>query len=95
MAKDNDKVMQYKIEQNIKQKPAPKPAPKDVQSESSKMQQAEEEKQRKVDLEYENYMKGDKTRLKDQGGSMFAKGGSIKSASSRADGCAIRGKTRA
>ena len=112
MAKD-DKVMQYKVDQNIKQKPEPKmnysireltktvttpnkkQPPKDVQSESSKMQQAEEEKQRKVDLEYENYMKGDKTRLKDQGGSMFAKGGSVKSASSRADGIAIRGKTRA
>ena len=97
MTKDTGKVMQYKIEQNMKQKPAPKPAPKDVQSESSKMQQAEEEQQRKVDQEYENYMKGDKTRLRDQGLAPFGKkkGGMVKSASARADGCAVRGKTRA
>lgn len=116
MAKDDGKVMQYKIEENMKQKPAKddrvlvdrlttvmkkkpalKPAPKDVQSESSKMQQAEEEKQRKVDEEFENYQKGDATRLRDQGLAPFGrkKGGMIKSASARADGCAIRGKTRA
>lgn len=96
MAKD-DKVLMDRLTTVMKKKPAPKPEPKDVQSESSKMQQAEEEQQRKVDQEYENYMKGDKTRLKDQGLAPFGrkKGGMIKSASARADGCCIKGKTRA
>ncbi len=49
-------------------------------------------KDRRVKEEQEAYDKYDKTRLKDQGG--FKKGGSVKSASSRADGCAMRGKTR-
>ena len=43
--------------------------------------------------ERESYEQYDKTRLKDQGG--FKKGGKVKSASARADGIAIRGKTRA
>ena len=43
--------------------------------------------------EREAYEQYDKTRLKDQGG--FKKGGKVKSASARADGIAIRGKTRA
>jgi hypothetical protein len=107
-------------------KPAPKPAPapKDVQSESSKQDQENEAKDRKAKAEYDNYMKGEKTRLKDQGSSffnfkkggsvsrpdlqkinkpsarsgkneLFNSGGGVKSASARADGCAIRGKTRA
>jgi hypothetical protein len=65
MAKDDDKVMQYTIAQNMKSK---KQAPKDVQSESSKMQQAEEEKQRKVDQEYEAYQRGQKQEAKDNAG---------------------------
>lgn len=42
--------------------------------------------------EREAYDKGEATRLRDQGG--FKKGGAVKSASSRADGIAQRGKTR-
>lgn len=93
MAKD-DKVLMDRLTTVMKKKPQPRPAPKsepkptlkqepkDVQSESSKMQQAEEEQQRKVDEEYENYMKGDKTRLRDQGLAPFGrkKGGVIKKA---------------
>ena len=45
-----------------------------------------------VKKEREAYEKYDKTRLKDQGG--MKKGGKVSSASSRADGCAVRGKTR-
>jgi hypothetical protein len=75
--------------------PKPMPAPKETQSESSKQDQENEAKDRKAKEEYDNYMKGEKTRLKDQGGSFFNKGGSVKSASARADGCCIRGKTRA
>jgi hypothetical protein len=76
-------------------KPMPKPAPKDVQSESSKMEQENERLDKMQDEGYKRYQEGEKTRLKTQGGSMFKKGGSVKSASARADGCAIRGKTRA
>jgi len=80
-------------------KPAPKPtpAPKDVQSESSKLEQENERLDRMQDEGYKRYQEGEKTRLKDQGSSIFGKkkGGAIKSASARADGCAIRGKTRA
>ena len=68
---------------------------KDKQSESSKQEQENEAKDRKAKAEYDNYMKGEKTRLKDQGSSFFKKGGKVSSASKRADGCAIRGKTRA
>ena len=68
---------------------------KDKQSESSKQEQENEAKDRKSKAEYDNYMKGEKTRLKDQGSSFFKKGGKVSSASKRADGCAIRGKTRA
>jgi len=103
--------------------PKPVPAPKETQSESSKQDQENEAKDRKAKADYDNYMKGEKTRLKDQGGSFFKKGGSthsrpdlqkinkpntrsgknelfsngggVKSASARADGCAIRGKTKA
>jgi hypothetical protein len=60
-----------------------------------KRKQENEAKDRKAKAEYDNYMKGDKNRLKEQGSSFFNKGGSVKSASARADGCAIRGKTRA
>ena len=78
-------------------KPMPAPAPKETQSESSKQDQENEAKDRKAKAEYDNYMKGEKTRLKDQGSSFFnfKKGGGVKSASARADGCCIRGKTRA
>jgi hypothetical protein len=76
-------------------KPMPKPAPKDVQSESSKMEQENERLNKMQDEGYKRYQEGDKNRLKEQGSSFFNKGGSVKSASARADGCAIRGKTRA
>lgn len=49
-------------------------------------------KDRRVKEEYEAYEKYDKNRLKDQGG--MKSGGSVSSASKRADGCAQRGKTR-
>jgi hypothetical protein len=49
-------------------------------------------KDRRVKEEQEAYEKYDKNRLKDQGS--FKKGGSVKSASARADGIAKRGKTR-
>ena len=49
-------------------------------------------KDRQVKQEQEDYEKYDKTRLKDQGG--FKKGGMVSSASKRADGCAVRGKTK-
>ena len=49
-------------------------------------------KDRQVKQEQEDYEKYDKTRLKDQGG--FKKGGIVSSASKRADGCAVRGKTK-
>jgi hypothetical protein len=66
----------------------------DKQSESSKQEQENEAKDRKAKAEYDNYMKGEKTRLKDQGSSFFKKGGKVSSASKRADGCATKGKTK-
>jgi hypothetical protein len=45
-----------------------------------------------VRKEREAYDRGEKTRLRDQGG--MKKGGAVKSASSRADGIAQRGKTK-
>ncbi len=77
----------------VEVKPVAKP-PKDVQSESSKMEQENERRDAMVRKEREAYDAGEKTRLKEQG-SFFKKGGKVSSASKRADGCAIRGKTRA
>ena len=68
---------------------------KDKQSESSKQEQENERLDKKQEDEYKKYQEGEKTRLKDQGSSFFKKGGKVSSASKRADGCAIRGKTRA
>lgn len=68
--------------------------PKDVQSESSKLDQENERKDARVRREQQAFDAGEKTRLKEQG-SFFKKGGNVSSASKRADGCAIRGKTRA
>lgn len=42
--------------------------------------------------EREAYDKGESTRLRDQGG--LKKGGSVSSASKRADGCCTKGKTK-
>jgi hypothetical protein len=73
--------------------PAPKPAPKDVQSESSKQEQKNAAADKAQEEGYKRYQEGEKTRLKDQGSSFFnfKNGGT---ASSRADGCAVRGKTK-
>jgi hypothetical protein len=68
-------------------------APSQTVLESLKNERINQEQDMRNRKEREAYEKYDKTRLKDQGG--FKKGGSVKSASSRADGIAIRGKTRA
>ena len=68
--------------------------PKDKQSESSKMQQENDRLDREQEEGYKRYQEGEKTRLKDQGSSLFAKGGKVSSASKRADGCATKGKTK-
>ena len=45
-------------------------------------------------LAYKNYQEGKEEDKKDKLVSGMKKGGSVKSASARADGCAIKGKTR-
>ena len=76
--------------------PAPKPpTPKKDTTplpEWLKNERENQERDRRVKQEQEAYEKYDKTRLKDQGS--FKKGGSVGSASKRADGIAQRGKTR-
>lgn len=57
-----------------------------------KNERENQERDRRVKQEQEAYEAYDKNRLKDQGS--FKKGGSVKSASSRADGIAQRGKTK-
>lgn len=57
-----------------------------------KNERENQERDRRVKREREAYDKYDKTRLKDQGS--FKKGGSVSSASKRADGIAMRGKTK-
>jgi hypothetical protein len=68
-------------------------APSQTVLESLKNERINQEQDMRNRKEREAYEQYDKTRLKDQGG--LKKGGSVKSASARADGCAIRGKTRA
>jgi hypothetical protein len=68
-------------------------APSQTVLESLKNERENREQDMRNRKEREAYEKYDKNRLKDQGG--LKKGGSVKSASARADGCAIRGKTRA
>ena len=60
--------------------------------ESMKLQAEQEKLDRQQAKEKKAYDEYDKTRLKEQGS--FKKGGKVSSASKRADGCAIRGKTR-
>jgi hypothetical protein len=57
-----------------------------------KNERENQERDNRVKREQEAYDKYDKNRLKDQGS--FKKGGSVKSASSRADGCCTKGKTK-
>lgn len=57
-----------------------------------KNERENQERDRRVKQEQEAYEKYDKTRLKDQGG--LKKGGSVSSASKRADGCCTKGKTK-
>jgi hypothetical protein len=57
-----------------------------------KNERANQEQDMRNRKERELYDSGEATRLRDQGG--FKKGGSVKSASSRADGIAQRGKTK-
>lgn len=57
-----------------------------------KNERENQERDRRVKREREAYDKYDKTRLKDQGS--LKKGGSVSSASKRADGIAMRGKTK-
>jgi Tfp pilus assembly protein PilP len=61
--------------------------------ESLKNERENQEQDIRNRKEREAYEKYDKNRLRDQGS--LKKGGAVKSASARADGCAIRGKTRA
>jgi hypothetical protein len=68
-------------------------APSQTVLESLQNERKNQEQDMRNRKEREAYEQYDKTRLKDQGG--LKKGGSVKSASARADGCAIRGKTRA
>ena len=67
------------------------PIPKATQ-ESMKLQAAQEKADRQQKKEQEA---GEKEVKENMGRKFFAKGGSVSSASKRADGCAIRGKTRA
>jgi hypothetical protein len=69
-------------------KPEPKKAPMPAFAREAKENR---ERDQKVKKEQDTYQKGEKTRLKDQG-SMFKSGGMT--ASKRADGIAMRGKTR-
>ena len=68
-------------------------APSQTVLESLQNERKNQEQDMRNRKEREAYDKGEPTRLKDQGG--FKKGGKVKSASARADGIAIRGKTRA
>ena len=94
----------------------------DKQSASSKMDQMNAAKDKKVKDEYEAYQRSQKAEEEENAAprkaaseavgkavdyvkgkandfgkatGLYAKGGKVKSASARADGCAIRGKTRA
>ena len=69
-------------------KPEPKKAPMPAFAREAKENR---ERDQKVKKEQDTYQKGEKTRLKEQG-SMFKSGGMT--ASKRADGIAMRGKTR-
>ena len=69
-------------------KPEPKKAPMPAFAREAKENR---ERDQKVKKEQDTYQKGEKTRLKDQG-SMFKSGGMT--ASKRADGIAMRGKTK-
>ena len=67
------------------------PIPKATQ-ESMKLQAEQEKADRQQKKEQEA---GEKEVKENMGRKFFAKGGSVSSASKRADGCCIRGKTRA
>ena len=67
------------------------PIPKATQD-SMRLQAAQEKADRQQKKEQEA---GEKEVKENMGRKFFAKGGSVSSASKRADGCAIRGKTRA
>jgi hypothetical protein len=69
-------------------KPEPKKAPMPAFAREAKENR---ERDQKVKKEQDTYQKGEKTRIKDQG-SMFKSGGMT--ASKRADGIAMRGKTK-
>jgi hypothetical protein len=69
-------------------KPEPKKAPMPAFAREAKENR---ERDQRVKKEQDTYQKGEKTRIKDQG-SMFKSGGMT--ASKRADGIAMRGKTR-
>jgi len=81
-------VKKYAAGGTTTSKPEPKKAPMPDFAREAKENR---ERDQRVKKEREAYDKYDKTRLKDQGG--FKKGGMT--ASKRADGIAIRGKTRA
>jgi hypothetical protein len=78
------------VKSTSKKLPA-KEEPKEEES-GLALEYANVKKDQRVKKEQEAYEKGEKTRLRDQGG--LKKGGSVSSASKRADGIAQRGKTR-
>jgi len=67
---------------------APKPRPKPTPEDQMPIEARELMRQKAKDAAYKE---SEKERSL---GNMFAKGGMVKSASSRADGCAIKGKTK-
>jgi hypothetical protein len=86
--KDGGAVKKYADGGTTSSKPAPKKAPMPAFAREAKENR---ERDQRVKKEREEFDKGAPTRLKDQGS--FKKGGMT--ASKRADGIAIRGKTRA
>jgi hypothetical protein len=86
--KNGGTVKKYADGGTTTSKPAPKKAPMPAFAREAKENR---ERDQKVKKEQDTYQKGEKTRLKEQG-SMFKSGGMT--ASKRADGIAMRGKTR-
>ena len=84
------KTTRFAVGGGVKEKQEP-PIPKATQ-ESMKRQAAQEKADRK---QAEEQKAGEKEVKDNMGRIGFKKGGSVSSASKRADGCAIRGKTRA
>lgn len=90
--KRGGKIRRFAAGGEVAAKKTPEPPIPKATQESMRRQAAQEKADRK---QAEEQKAGEREVRENMGRKFFAKGGSVSSASRRADGCAIRGKTRA